>query len=397
MPTSAIRGAVLALGLLLTACGAGPHDDEAGGALDADVDVFTATVTLEIGEAEGDAAYLFGRVSGLALDADGRIYVADGQGNEVRVFAPDGTHLFSFGRAGGGPGEMLRPCCLAFDRAGLLWLRDAGNARYNAYRIEDGGATYVRQIRMAHSDVNFGPPITFSADGHLIDIGHRYDPARDAATLYRLHLDSAGTVVREEAIPTPTPQELGAHIIERTSGNRRDRFYFWPPYGANHLVAHSPDGSRATAISSSYEVSWYTPDGELAHTIRQPGVTGPPVSPEEARRAEERIAAQLESVGAAPGDARFRAPERKPPLAGLFFDRAGRLWVRRSVAQGQPNEADVYAADGTLVARVTWPARIRLDDGFVELDRALGTTTDSLGVTRVARVEFLPAGNAGRQ
>ena len=99
MPTSAIRGAVLALGLLLTACGVGPHDDEAGGALDADVDVFTATVTLEIGEAEGDAAYLFGRVSGLALDADGRIYVADGQANEVRVFAPDGTHLFSFGRA----------------------------------------------------------------------------------------------------------------------------------------------------------------------------------------------------------------------------------------------------------------------------------------------------------
>ncbi len=54
--------------------------------------------------------------------------------------------------------------------------------------------------------------------------------------------------------------------------------------------------------------------------------------------------------------------------------------------------ADGYTADGTLVARVTWPPRIQLEGGVVDLDHALGTTTDSLGVTRVARIEFLPAG-----
>jgi len=390
MGTTTRTYATVFLASLLAACGAGPRDAD-NGALNADVEALAATVTLEIGEAEGEPAYLFGRVSGLALDAGGRIYVADGQASEVRVFAPDGTHLFSFGRAGSGPGEMRQPCCLAFDRAGLLWLRDVGNARYNAYRIDAGGVTYVRQVRMAHSDANYAAPVTFSADGHLIDVGHRYDPAADAATLFRFHLDSAGLVVREEAIPTPTPRELGAQIVERTSGNSRHRFYFWPPYGARHLVAHSPGGSRATAISSAYEIEWHGPDGELARTIRRPGVTGPPVSPEEAQWAEERIAAQLQSFGAAPGDARFRVPERKPPLAGLFFDRAGRLWVRRSVAQGQPSEADVYSADGKLFARVTWPARIWLDDGFVDLDRALGITTDSLGVVRVALLEFAPA------
>src|SRR5690606_25249983 len=130
--------ATAVLACALTACGAGPRDDD-GGALDAPADVLTASVTLEIGEAGGEAAYLFGRVFGRALDADGRIYVADGQANEVRVFAPDGAHLFTFGRAGGGPGELRRPCCLAFDRAGLLWVRDAGNARYNAYRVDAGG------------------------------------------------------------------------------------------------------------------------------------------------------------------------------------------------------------------------------------------------------------------
>jgi len=127
MRTAADRCAVVAT-LLFAACGAGP-DAGSGGATAAAIDELAATITLEIGEVEGEEAYLFGQVSGLALDAEGRIYVADRQASEVRVFTPDGAHLFTFGRAGSGPGEMRAPCCLAFDRAGLLWLRDAGNAR----------------------------------------------------------------------------------------------------------------------------------------------------------------------------------------------------------------------------------------------------------------------------
>src|SRR5690606_8473955 len=122
---------------------------------------------------------------------------------------------------------------------------DGGNARYNAYRVDAGGASYVRQIRMAHGDVNFGSPLTFDADGLLIDIGHRFDPARGEADLIRLHLDSAGAVLREDTIATPTPEELGAHIVDRTDADGRVRFFVWPPFGARHLVAHSPDGSLA--------------------------------------------------------------------------------------------------------------------------------------------------------
>jgi len=187
METTTRTYATVFLVSVLAAYGAGPRDADSA-ALNADIETLSATVTLQIGEAEGEPAYLFGRVSGLALDAGGRIYVADGQANEVRIFAPDGTHSFSFGRAGSGPGEMRQPCCLASDRAGLLWMRDVGNARYTACRIDAGGATDVRQLRMAHSDVNYAAPLTFSADGHLIDVGHRYDPAAEAATLFRFHL-----------------------------------------------------------------------------------------------------------------------------------------------------------------------------------------------------------------
>ena len=88
----------------------------------------------------------------------------------------------------------------------------------------------------------------------------------------------------------------------------------------------------------------------------------------------------------------FGVPERKPPLSGLFFDRAGRLWVERTRAVGaELTEADVYGG-ADLVARYRWPRRVRASGLSWITDSTLyGTTTDSLGVQRVARVRFRTA------
>ena len=62
--------------------------------------------TVTIGAAEGEAPYLLHRVRRAATLSDGRIVVADGASNEVRVFDPDGVHLVSWGGEGEGPGEF---------------------------------------------------------------------------------------------------------------------------------------------------------------------------------------------------------------------------------------------------------------------------------------------------
>src|SRR5690606_42025606 len=98
MGTTTRTYATVFLVSVLAAYGAGPRD-AASAALDADIETLSATVTLQIGEAEGEPAYLFGRVSGLALDAGGRIYVAAGHANEGRIFSPECTHSFYFRHA----------------------------------------------------------------------------------------------------------------------------------------------------------------------------------------------------------------------------------------------------------------------------------------------------------
>lgn len=389
-PATRPTAAPVSLLVLLAACGMGANDASGGAAAGLDAPARAGVVAFEIGVADGEAAYVFGLISGVALDSEGRIYVADWQADEVRVFSPDGRFLYAIGRTGSGPGELRGPCCLAFDDAGRLWVRDGGNARYDTYQVGSDGARYVGQIRMAHSDVNYGAPTTFDRAGHLIDVGHRMDRAAGQLKLYRLHLDSAGSVVREEAIETPSPEELGAHIVDRASDGGVSRFFVWPPYGPMHLVAHSPDGSWATALSTRYEVQWHGPAGGPARVIRREDVAGPRISAAERSAAEERLAEQLNALGVAPGAVDFGVPERKPPLRGLFFDRLGRLWVQRSVAEGEANEADVYATDGTLAAHVRWPAGVRLTAGFVLEDRAFGLTSDELGAPKVVRLDFVP-------
>ncbi len=64
---------------------------------------------------------------------------------------------------------------------------------------------------------------------------------------------------------------------------------------------------------------------------------------------------------------------------------------RKTAAGGaEMTEADVYQ-DGVLVARYRWPGRVRAGAlPWVTESALYGTTTDSLGVQRAARVRFEP-------
>src|SRR5690606_29715399 len=63
----------------------------------------------EIGAADGDAAYVFGRIGDVAFGPDGSVYVLDSGNAVIRVYDSSGRHLRAFGRQGEGPGEFRFP------------------------------------------------------------------------------------------------------------------------------------------------------------------------------------------------------------------------------------------------------------------------------------------------
>lgn len=382
---------LLAVLAVLAGCNAGDRAGERGqGTTDLNVDVpeWVGSVALEIGRSEGPAPYLLGWISGIEEDEDGRVYVVDGQAHEIRVFSPEGEFLHAAGGAGAGPGELTRPCCLALDPEGDLWVRDTGNGRYNRYRPESGALAFEGQRGMAHGDSNYGARTSFGPDGLLVDVGHRADPATGRHQMIRHHTNAAGEVVREEVITPPEPEELGVFSVERVTPEGRTTFFFYPPFGPTHLVAHGPGGGWAEAVGSAFDVRWYGPGGEPRPGLQVPDALGAPVGEAERTAAEARTREQLAGVGANENDARFRTAERKPPLVALHLDAEGRLWVQRSVTGGEANRAEIFGTDGRLVARATWPAGISFANGVFRADHAWGTSRNAEGAPVVVRVDW---------
>lgn len=379
----------LTCGLLAaTACG----DVESPAALP-EVPTFEGSVDLEIGEVDGDDPYLFTRIGSVVEDPRGRLVVADRGTNEIRVFKPDSRFAFRFGGHGEGPGELNDPCCVEFGPDGALWVRES--TRYSVFRLDSAGAEYERGHPTLHpGQLGIQDPFTFDADGRLVNVGpvRAEEGTSITANLRsitaRLHLNPDGGV-DTVILADPERQSTGFTTTEFERGGFSGISYLHQPHGPTWIHAHAPGGAWAEAVTSPYVVNYHHADGSVLQIVG-PESPGPPLSPEEQARAQERIDGDVDrfDLGRHP----FGVPDRKPPLANMFFDRAGRLWIEKSRADGEEmREADVYDQT-TLVARYRWPARVR--NGLVPwaTESVLyGVTTDSLGVQRAARVRFRPA------
>jgi DNA-binding beta-propeller fold protein YncE len=77
----------------------------------------------------------------LAVAPSGDLYVADGYGNaRIHRFTPDGRLLHSWGTPGSGPGEFQIPHGIAVDREGRVWVADRENSRL---QIFDGDGRFL--------------------------------------------------------------------------------------------------------------------------------------------------------------------------------------------------------------------------------------------------------------
>jgi hypothetical protein len=337
---------------------------------------------LRIGDQIDDEKASFGRVSGLARDGRGRIYVADYQDQQIKVFAPDGSFRFAIGRRGGGPGELSNPCCIAFDSAGLLWVRDGQNRRYSAFAVSDTGATYVSQIRFAHGDVNRFAPTTFDSANQLIDVGAGGSTPGQPET-HRFTLGPDGRTLRDILVRSAPAESLAMKTVHRTTADVSMTLYFHQPFGPLQLVAHGPRGEWAHAVSSRFSIDWRAADGSLLRHLSEDIAQGPELSATERQRADEGMQNDKKRAGA---DLGFSVPSHKPPLRNLYFDRSGRLWVELTVPDGAERRAFVYSPTGVRALSVTWPGDVDLREGAAVADTAWGVAADSLGVQTIVRL-----------
>jgi DNA-binding beta-propeller fold protein YncE len=70
---------------------------------------------------------------GLAVDAQGTIYVADAGDNTIKKLSPTGQLLATWGKTGSAPGELSWPQGVAVDTQGNVYVADGSNSRIQKF------------------------------------------------------------------------------------------------------------------------------------------------------------------------------------------------------------------------------------------------------------------------
>lgn len=145
------------------------------------------------GEPGADATHFNQPTDVAVAPDDGTIYVADGYGNSrVVQFGADGTFVRAWGTLGNGPGEFDTPHSIALDAGGRIYVADRGNARIQRF---DRSGQFIDQWQSAE----LGRPwaVTLAHDGSVfvVDGGDQNPVPPDRSRLLRL--DQSGNILEK--------------------------------------------------------------------------------------------------------------------------------------------------------------------------------------------------------
>lgn len=331
---------------------------------------------IELGHLEGEGAYVFGSIGGIVVDDAGRVFVGDADVLEIRVFSPDGGHLFTFGRKGQGPGEFENIDAMRLAPDGSLLVRDVRQARVSVFGLD---GEFRRQVPLERPWMQFQNRPTLWAD----TAGRLYDWVRFAAG----DVDSLGVVVYSDS-GTVRQRVVTAAFSPLTIDLLRDGqpFATLPvPHTAFASGAVAPSGWIVSGVGTSYELEVRAADGSLQRRIRRE-IEPTPRPAWLADTTEARIAEFIDELGGGrPED--YELPEHLPAFTHIAVDDLDHIWVGRDGDQSRlPTTFDVFGPAGRFMGQVELPP-LRLM--HIGRDFIAGISYDELDVERAVVLSLM--------
>lgn len=331
---------------------------------------------LRLGSVESSGAEQFGEITDLAVDAFGRIWVAEGQAQEIRVFGPDGSWVRTVGREGQGPGEFLGPDALRWGPEGRLWVVDQGNARVSVF---DTAGNYLSGYVRPVTSGGMPWPGEIMEDGTIVDL--TVVSTDDALTSRLVRWDTSGAVL--DTLPLPS-FERRLWVAERENAMAQTPV----PYTPSLSWELQPNGVLWFGTGESYRLVARQLEGGDTIRVVERAYDPVPVTAAEKDSAMTGLD-WLRQQGGRPD--RDDIPDERPAFRNLFVDDIGRLWVRPSVAADslRMRRFDVFDSDGRYLGPVDSPVMLRTNPRMVFRDgRLYGVTVDKLNVPYVVRLRI---------
>lgn len=234
-------------------------------------DGWTFAETLTIGADVGDPNYEFGKITGIQVGEDGRIFVLDQMAGEVRVFDREGNFLLNMGGKGEGPGEFSGGAAGLFLMDGeRLVIPDLGNQRISTMSLE---GEFLGSVVATYSS---GFPVRWDSDGRgnvVVQrraMGFNEDPELEAGDpLVRIGPDGS----EETLVVLPK-----AETVWMEGAAARFRYFATEP-----SWDLGPSGILRTAMTQNYRIDFRGADGTVSSVITKPSPPRPVTDSDRAR------------------------------------------------------------------------------------------------------------------
>lgn len=370
-------------------------------------EAWTLEEELRIGAMEGQPDFQFGEVGGLAVDAEGRIYVLDRQAQRIQVYSPAGEYLHTIGGPGGGPGELGQMMGGGAGGGGIhmaagdtLLALDMANQRVNLYG-PDGSS--LGSFRLSLED---GMPVAFRATSSGV-IAEQVRPftlpgqeatANPADVIVRL---GASGEVMDTLLEFPS----GETFRFGRSGMPEITFFAPEP-----IWALTDEMELLFGLNDRYRISLYSPESELQRVITRE-IERQPVSETDKEallswmeRMWRRVGVPSQVVSQLREGITFK--EYFPAFASIWTGPAGSIWVQHvlppstlsaeeletydpTVDTGAP-DWDVFDEEGRYLGVVNMPDRFT--PHRIEGEHLYGVQRDELDVQYVVKLRLVRPG-----
>lgn len=348
---------------------------------------------LRIGAGDGDSVRQFGNVAGIALDASGHIHVLDRQAAEVRVFDTDGAFLRSFGRPGGGPGELASPSALLLGAGDTIFLPDARNQRVQRFLVDGSEAG---SFPVSPAD---GIPLEWRIrpDGLLLEEVMTLPAARAGVDQRRrlVLVRSGDGEIRDTVLEMPIGEAM-----EIRNGQPRMTVFAPEP-----MWTRLTDGRLAAGWNGQYRLEIRSLDGRVERIVHKP-FERRPFEAADQRALRELLREHFEDNAPSQGTARMLQSlsyaDQYPVFASLFGGPDGTLWVQHARTVPELGLEDMAAFNVRAIGASTWDVFDRdgqllgtlgTPKGFQPMlaqgDYLYGVQPDELGVQYVVRLRVV--------
>jgi hypothetical protein len=354
---------------------------------------WTLVPDLRIGSID-DPEYSLTSVGAIAVGANGTMYVVQYLDRQLVMFDRDGRLLGRIGRQGGGPGEFESPGAPKW-RADTLVVPDFRLQRLTFFTADGqligterlvsppsanrwffptvptallpDGSAVVRPSSMARSQFEGRsrvPLLRLGRSGTVLDTLAWLDVSHSALALQ--HGDGAfftGQPLADDPLWQVAPDGSSMVFIDRLAAERRNdaRFVVTKITGTGDTVYSRPHEYDPIAVPRGFIDSVVESVSERASRRTFP-------SPRAAARAIREA---------------LYMPDFLPPVTGVVIGRDGTVWLKRESATGDSIAWNVLDESGNMVAILTLPKGLRVQEA--QRDLVWAVERDELDVPYVVR------------